>query len=373
MTDLRIPAELLPADGRFGSGPAKVRPVALAALGQRNDLMGTSHRQAPVKTLVGNIRAMLGELYAMPDGYEVVLGNGGAAQFWDIAACSLIERRASMALFGDFGRKFVKAVTDTPFLDDPLVTEVEFGTVVLPAAADDVDVYAWPHNDTSTGAKAPVHRIEGAASDALTLVDGTSAAGGMALDLTAVDAYYFAPQKNFSSDGGLWIALASPAAIDRAQRVEKLPGRWVPTSLSFSQAAGYSVKDQTVNTPAVATLILLEDSLRWMLDNGGLEFVIKRTEQSSSTLYDWADAHPLITPFVAKVDERSPLVVTLNVDESIDVAELCRVARANGIVDIDPYRGINPHQIRISAYAAVDPADVAALTKCIDWILDRIA
>lgn len=365
---LNIPAELLPRDGRFGCGPAKVRPEALQALAGRGaSWMGTSHRKAPVKDVVGRIRAGLATLYDAPDGYEVALGNGGSTQFWDIASFALVERRASVGVFGEFTHKFAAALARTPWLDEPAVTRVEPGTVALPAPAD-ADAYAWAHNETSTGAAAPVHRIGEADPGALTLIDATSAAGALPVDLAETDAYYFAPQKAFSSDGGLWFAFLSPAAIERTGRLTT--ERWVPDSLNLQLALDNSRSDQTLNTPALATLFLMAEQIDWLLAAGGLPHAVRRCGASSGHLYGWADAHPLASPFVAQ-PYRSPVVGTIDFDPQVDAAALAATLRANGIVDVEPYRSLGRNQLRIGMFPAVDPADVEALTACIDWVLER--
>lgn len=364
---VRIPEHLLPADGRFGSGPAKVRPEALDYLALRADLLGTSHRQAPVRNLVAAVQEGLAELYHLPHGYEVVLGNGGSTLFWDVAVSSLIETRSAHAVFGEFTRKFASAASRAPHVAAPHITEVPAGTATLPTPADDADAYAWAQNETSTGASCPVRRVT---DDALMLVDATSSAGGMAADISQTDVYYFAPQKNFSSDGGLWLAFASPAAIDRAARI-KADGRWLPESLDFSLAVANSRQHQTLNTPALATLLLLEDQINWLLDNGGLEFAQERCRASSQTLYAWAEAHPLATPFV-DAEHRSPVVVTIDFEASVDAVSLCRTMRANGIVDIEPYRGLARNQIRVGVYASVDPDDAAALCASLDYVVGAI-
>ena len=369
-TNIVIPASLLPHDGRFGSGPAKIRAQAAHKLAT-SPLLGTSHRQEPVKALIRHIRAGLGELYSLPDGYRVVLGNGGATYFWDAAVCSLIERRSAHGVYGEFTRKFARAAGATPFLESPYVDEAPAGGVRLPSVREDADVYAWAQNETSTGAAAPVRRPEGADPDALVLIDATSAAGGMAADISQCDAYYFAPQKNFSSDGGLWLAFCSPAALARAARVTA-SSRWVPDSLNLSLAAQHSEQDETLNTPAIATLILLADQLDWLLDNGGLDFAQARTQASSSQLYQWAEHQPLAHPFVADPAMRSPVVVTIDFDDAVDAKLLTRLLRANGVLDVEPYRKLGRNQIRVGVYASVDPADVSALIACLDWLLERV-
>jgi phosphoserine aminotransferase len=371
--DIVIPAGMLPGDGRFGSGPSKVRPdqvAALAAVG--GTLLGTSHRQAPVRSLVGRIRRDLADLFALPDGYEVALGNGGSTAFWDLASLCLVRDRAQFASFGEFGAKFAAAVHRAPFLADPTIRRAEPGGLALPELQDGVDVYAWPHNETSTGVMAPVRRVPGSSEQgALTVVDATSAAGGLAVDVAETDAYYFAPQKSFASDGGLWLALLSPAAVERATQIET-SGRWVPQFLSLSTAIVNSRADQTLNTPAIATLVLLAEQLTWMLDNGGLPWAAARTATSAGHLYDWAQAREWATPFVADPAARSNVVGTIDLDERIDAAAVSAVLRANGVVDIDPYRKLGRNQLRVAMFPAVDPGDVQALTACVDHVVDRL-
>ncbi|RRD06271.1 phosphoserine transaminase [Arachnia propionica] len=361
-----IPQELLPADGRFGSGPAKVRAEALEYLSMRSDLLGTSHRQAPVKQLVGAVQEGLAELYRLPDGHEVVLGNGGASLFWDMAVASLIERRSSHAVFGEFTRKFATAAGKAPFLEPPLVTESAPGTVVLPTPGD-ADVVAWAHNETSTGAAASVRRI----GEGLVLVDGTSAAGGMDVEITETDVYYFAPQKNFSSDGGLFIALVSPAALERAGRLTR-GDRWTPEMLNLDVAAANSRKQQTLNTPALATLLLLEDQINWLIELGGLAAAEARCRRSTDHVHAWAGQRDWATPFVAEPAHRSPVVATVDLADEIDATRVIATLRANGIVDVDPYRALGRNQLRIGCYVSVDPEDVKALTACIDHVVERL-
>jgi phosphoserine aminotransferase len=398
---LTIPTELKPADGRFGCGPSKVRPQALARLAQEGAaVMGTSHRQAPVKALVGEIRAGLAELFGAPDGYEVALGNGGATAFWDAAACGLIERRSAHLAFGEFSAKFAQVVKEAPFLDEPIVVKAEPGDAPEPAELDAaiereggpggdaavrgetaargaVDAVAWAHNETSTGVMAPVVRPAGA-GEALVLIDATSGAGGLPVDLAQVDAYYFAPQKSFAADGGLWVALLSPAAQERiaklagAQSTGGTGARWVPQFLSLATALENSLKDQTYNTPAVATLFLLADQVRWMLDGGGLDWCVARTSESSRNLYEWAERTPYATPFVGDPAKRSLVVGTIDFDDAVDAAAVARTLRANGILDTEPYRKLGRNQLRIGMFPAVEPDDVQALTGCIEWVVERI-
>jgi len=375
-TQLTLPDELKPGDGRFGCGPSKVRPAALAALATDGAaLMGTSHRQKPVKALVGEIRAGLRELFSLPDGYEVALGNGGATAFWDAAAFGLIRERSLHLTFGEFSQKFASVSNGAPFLGGPLVVSADPGDAPDPAgvgaqAADGgADVIAWAHNETSTGVMTQVVRPEGA-GDALVLIDATSGAGGLPVDVSQADAYYFAPQKSFAADGGLWLALLSPAA---QERIAELAGseRWIPPFLSLATALENSLKDQTYNTPAVATLFLLNDQIRWMLDGGGLDWCVERSTLSSEQLYGWAERSGYATPFVKDVAKRSLVVGTIDFDERIDAAQIAKALRANGVVDVEPYRKLGRNQLRVGMFPAIEPADVQALTACIDWIVER--
>jgi len=368
---VKIPAALLPTDGRFGSGPSKVAPEALDALAATGtSLMGTSHRQAPVKDLVGSVREGLASLFALPDGYEVVLGVGGSHAFFDAAVFGLIERRAQHLVHGEFTRKFATAVAAAPFLDAPQVLESDPSTHPLPHAEPGVDVYAWAHNETSTGVMVPVERVEGADEGALVLVDATSGAGGLPVDVAQTDVYYFAPQKGFASDGGLWVALMSPAAIERAQRI-KASGRHIPGFLDLPTAIDNSRKNQTYNTPAVATLFLMDQQIRWINEQGGLDWAVTRAAASSSRLYAWAEQTSYASPFVTAPAERSLVVGTIDLD-GVDQAAVTAALRANGIVDIDSYRGLGRNQLRVGMYPAVDPDDVAALTECIDYVVERL-
>ncbi|MEA2256701.1 MAG: phosphoserine aminotransferase [Solirubrobacteraceae bacterium] len=370
-TPLQIPDELKPADGRFGCGPSKVRPEQLAHLATEGaSIMGTSHRQAPVKRVVGRVRAGLRDLFALPDGYEVVLGNGGTTAFWDAAAAGLVRRRSLHLTFGEFSQKFAGATADAPFLDDPIVVAAEPGDAPVPQGAPEADALAWAHNETSTGVMVDVTRPADA-GDALVLIDATSGAGGLPVDVAEADAYYFAPQKCFASDGGLWIALLGPAAIERVGELAATD-RWIPESLSIATALDNSRKDQTYNTPAVATLLLLADQLDWMLGNGGLDWCVERTRASSSHLYGWAEASPFATPFVADPAKRSLVVGTIDFDDDVDAAAVAATLRANGIVDVEPYRKLGRNQLRIGMFPAVEPDDVRALTACIDWVVERL-
>jgi phosphoserine aminotransferase len=376
-TPLLIPAELQPADGRFGCGPSKVRPQALAALAREGaSVMGTSHRQKPVKALVGEIRAGLRELFAAPEGYEVALGNGGATAFWDAAAFGLVRERSLHLVFGEFTQKFAAVTAGAPFLADPIKVAADVGDAPDPALAGaaavdgGADVIAWAHNETSTGVMAPVLRPAGA-GDALVAIDATSGAGGLPVDVAQADAYYFAPQKSFAADGGLWLALLSPAAQERIAQLHASE-RWIPESLSLSTALENSVKDQTYNTPALATLFLLAEQIRWMLAGGGLEWCVARSRASSEHLYGWAERSGYATPFVADPAKRSLVVGTIDFDEAIDATAISSTLRANAIVDTEPYRKLGRNQLRIGMFPAVDTDDVRALTDCIDWVVERV-
>jgi phosphoserine aminotransferase len=369
-TQLKIPADLKPSDGRFGCGPSKVRPDALARLAaEYAAIMGTSHRQKPVKALVGRVRAGLAELLGAPEGYEVALGNGGTTAFWDAAAFSLVRDRALHLTFGEFSRKFADVTRNAPFLGDPVVLQAEAGDAPRPIGDPAVDAIAWAHNETSTGVMVPVERPAGA-GDALVLVDATSGAGGLPLDAAQADAYYFAPQKSFGSDGGLWLALLSPAAVQRIGEIAA-SGRWIPEFLSLQTALENSRKDQTLNTPAVATLVLLADQLDWMLGNGGLDWCVARTTESSDALYGWADASAFATPFVADPAKRSLVVGTIDFADAVDAASVAATLRANGIVDVEPYRKLGRNQLRVAMFPAIEPDDVRALTACVDWVVER--
>jgi phosphoserine aminotransferase len=370
---ITIPDSLKPADGRFGAGPSKVRVESLEKLaGTGPALMGTSHRQAPVKNLVGRVREGISDLFSLPEGHEVVLGNGGATAFWDIATFGLIRERSQHLSFGEFSSKFAKAAQQAPFLGDPTVITSETGTRPQPRAEAGVDVYAWAHNETSTGVMAPVKRVEGADEGALVLVDATSGAGGLPVDITEVDAYYFAPQKNFASDGGLWIAVMSPAALDRAAEIAATD-RWVPAFFDLPTAIDNSTKNQTYNTPSIATLFLLAEQLDWLNGQGGLDFAVGRTTDSSNRLYTWAEKTSYTTPYVQDPDERSLVIGTIDFDDAVDAAAVATTLRANGIVDVEPYRKLGRNQLRVAMFPAIDPADVEALTACIDHVVERLA
>lgn len=371
--DIRIPADLLPADGRFGSGPSKVRPEAIEALrSAAATVLGTSHRQPAVKSLVGRLRSGLGDLFSLPVGYEVVLGNGGATAFWDVATFCLIERRSQHLSFGEFSSKFAQASAAAPHLEAPRVLEAPAGSRPTPRPERDIDLYALTHNETSTGVAMTPYRPTGMAPGALVAVDATSAAGGLRFDPREVDAYYFAPQKSFASDGGLWLAVLSPAALERVERI-KGSGRWVPASLDLSIAIDQSRLDQTYNTPAVATLVMFVSQLEWMLRGGGLEFAADRCDESAHFLYGWADKQSFTTPFVTNPADRSHVVGTIDLDESISAPTVAKVLRVNGIVDTEPYRKLGRNQLRVAMFPAVDPADVEALTGCIDYVVDALS
>lgn len=376
---VNIPTNMLPEDGRFGSGPSKIRPEQVQALdaGARN-LLGTSHRQTPVKQVVGSIREGLSNFFQIPDGYEVVLGNGGASAFWDIACASLITRKAAFGTYGSFSAKFAKSAQSAPFLEDPEIFAGKPGTYRLPELTEYVDAYCWAHNETSTGVAAPVKRVEGSKEQgALTLIDATSGAGALNVDISQTDAYYFSPQKAFGSDGGLWIAVLSPAAIDHAYGIAKsvsLPGarRWIPPFLSLTSAIENSRKDQTLNTPAVATLVMLENQVRWLNDNGGLAWATARCARSASLLYQWAEKSDYAQPFVSDENARSNAVVTIDLDESINASQVVAALRENGIVDTNGYRKLGRNQLRIGVFPSVEPSDVEALTKCVDYVAEHL-
>jgi phosphoserine aminotransferase len=370
-TSITIPANLLPKDGRFGAGPSKVRPEQLDALAASAKLLGTSHRQAPVKNLVGSVRSGLSEFFRAPEGYEVVLGVGGSTAFWDIASFGLVENKAQHLSFGEFGSKFASATNKAPFLAESSIIKAEPGTRPSPRAEAGVDVYAWPQNETSTGVAAPVHRVAGADEGSLVLVDATSAAGGLDVDVAESDVYYFAPQKNFASDGGLWLGLFSPAALERAARI-KAGNRWIPDFLDLQTAIDNSRLNQTYNTPALATLVTLDAQVQWLNANGGLDFAAGRTADSAGRIYRWAEASGYATPFVAKVEDRSNVIATIDFDESIDASAIAKVLRANGVVDTEPYRKLGRNQLRIATFVAIEPDDVSALLECIDFVVAEL-
>jgi len=369
---ITIPADLLPADGRFGCGPSKVRPEAVAALAaEAPDYLGTSHRQAPVKFMVSRLRNAVAELFALPDGYEVILGNGGTTAFWDAACFGLIDERSQHLTFGEFSSKFAECATRAPFLGRPSVISAEPGTAPVAVAEPNIDLYALTHNETSTGVAIPIVRPAGADRDALVAVDATSAAGGLKFDAAETDVYYFAPQKCLASDGGLWIAAVSPAAVERIERVAT-SGRWIPASLDLKIALDNSLKDQTYNTPALATVFLAVHQMEWINQNGGLGFSSGRSAASAEIIYGWADASDYATPFVTDPALRSNVVATIDIDDSVDAITISQVLRANGIVDTDSYRKLGRNQLRVALFPAIDSADVAQLTRCIDHVVGEL-
>ncbi|HEY2099231.1 MAG: phosphoserine aminotransferase [Pseudonocardiales bacterium] len=371
-TTLEIPADLKPSDGRFGCGPSKVRPAQLEALVRDGAaVMGTSHRQKPVKSLVGRVRAGLSELFSLPEGYQVVLGNGGTTAFWDAAAFGLVRDRSLHLTYGEFSAKFATVTKGAPFLADPVVVTAAPGSAPVPVSDPSADVLAWAHNETSTGVAVPVLRPAGTTAGQLVAIDATSGAGGLPVNIADTDVYYFAPQKCFAADGGLWLALMSPAALERVAELGA-SDRWIPEFLSLTTAVDNSSKDQTYNTPAVATLFLLADQIDWMNGLGGLDGCVARTADSSSRLYEWAEKSSFATPFVADPAHRSQVVGTIDFDDSVDAAAVAKTLRANGIVDTEPYRKLGRNQLRVGMFPAVEPADISALTACIDWVVERL-
>jgi phosphoserine aminotransferase len=370
--NLVIPAEFKPADGRFGAGPSKIRPQQLAALSDLGaSVMGTSHRQKPVKAQVARLRSGVRELFKLPEGYEVVVGNGGSTAFWEVAVFSLLRDKGQFLTFGEFGSKFAKAAKDAPFVGEPQIIKSEPGSAPVFTPADGIDFYATPHNETSTGVAVELSRPAGIDDDALFVVDATSGAGGLSVDISEVDVYYFAPQKSFGSDGGLWIAVMSPRALARAQEIKET-GRYIPVFLDLVTAIENSVLDQTYNTPALATIIMMAEQLDWFNANGGLDWCVARTHQSSSALYSWAESATYAEPFVTDPTLRSQVIGTIDFDESIDATVIAKVLRANGIVDTEPYRKLGRNQLRVAMFPAVDPADVVKLTQSIDWIVNQL-
>ncbi|MET4060795.1 phosphoserine aminotransferase [Arthrobacter sp. UYP6] len=368
---LKIPAELLPKDGRFGAGPSKVRPEQLEALSRAGtNLLGTSHRQAPVRNLVGSIREGLSSLFRAPDGYEVVLGVGGSTAFWDVASFGLVLDKAQHLSFGEFGSKFAAATNKAPFLGPSTIIRSDPGTRPEPAAEAGVDVYAWPQNETSTGVAAPVHRVAGADAGSLVLIDATSAAGGLDVDLAESDVYYFAPQKNFASDGGLWLGMFSPAALERAARINS-SDRWIPDFLNLQTAIDNSKLNQTYNTPSLSTLVTLNAQIEWLNANGGLDFAAQRTADSAGRIYSWAEASAVATPFVTRPEDRSNVIATIDFEDGIDAAAIAKTLRANGVVDVEPYRKLGRNQLRIATFVSIEPDDVSALLQCIDYIIEH--
>ena len=375
MTDaapIQIPAELKPVDGRFGCGPSKVRPEAVEALATEGaKLLGTSHRQAPVKNLVRRVREGVTELFGLPDGYQVVLGNGGSTAFWDVATFGLIREKSQHLTFGEFSAKFAKAAKAAPHLADPSVIASDPGTRPVAQAETGVDVYAWPHNETSTGVMTDIRRVEGAGDDALVVIDATSGAGGLPVDIEQADVYYFAPQKCFASDGGLWIAVMSPKALRRVEEITAT-GRWIPAFLDLATAVDNSAKDQTYNTPSLATLFLMAEQTDWINAQGGLDWAVRRTTDSSNRLYTWAEKSDYATPYVADPDARSLVVGTIDLDESIDGTAVAKTLRANGIVDVEPYRKLGRNQLRVAMFPAIEPDDVEQLTRAVDYVAERV-
>ncbi|MFZ3416840.1 phosphoserine transaminase [Arthrobacter sp. 3Tela_A] len=366
-----IPADLLPKDGRFGAGPSKVRPEQIQALSSAGaKLLGTSHRQAPVRNLVGSVREGLSALFRAPEGYEVVLGVGGSTAFWDIASFGLVENKAQHLSFGEFGSKFAAATNKAPFLAASSIIKAEPGTRPEAAAEEGVDVYAWPQNETSTGVAAPVRRVAGADADSLVLIDATSAAGGLDVDLAQSDVYYFAPQKNFASDGGLWLGMFSPAALERAARINA-SDRWIPDFLNLQTAVDNSRLNQTYNTPSLSTLVTLDAQIQWLNSNGGLDFAAARTADSAGRIYSWAEKSGVASPFVARTEDRSNVIATIDFDASIDAAAIAKTLRANGVVDVEPYRKLGRNQLRIATFVAIEPDDVSALLQCIDYVIEH--
>lgn len=379
MATITIPPSMLPEDGRFGSGPSKIRPEQVQALDAgAATVLGTSHRQSTIKQIVGSIRAGLAEFLRIPDDYEIVLGNGGATAFWDMACASLITRRAAFGVYGSFSAKFADSAASAPFLEDPVVYRCEPGGCRLPEYTEYVDAYCWAHNETSTGVAAPVHRIAGSLEQgALTIVDATSAAGALPVDISQTDAYYFSPQKAFGSDGGLWIAALSPAAIDRAYGIAQstsLEGvlRWIPPFLSLKSAIENSRKDQTLNTPAIATLIMLNEQLQWLNNNGGMAWATARCAKNASLLYQWAEQSDYVHPFVTAPALRSNSVVTIDLDDRINAKQVTAALRENGILDTSGYRKLGRNQLRVGVFPSVEPADVAALTNCVDYVVGQL-
>lgn len=372
-SEIVIPADLLPVDGRFGAGPSKVRPEQIQALVEKSvSVMGTSHRQKPVKNEVATLRAGLAQMFTLPAGYEVVIGNGGTTAFWEVAVFGLIRDRAQFLVFGEFGSKFATSAKDAPFLGEQSVIKSEPGDAPEFAAAAGLDAYCSPHNETSTGVAIPPVRPVGADKDALVLIDATSGAGGLPVDLSQVDVYYFSPQKCFASDGGLFVAIMSPAAIARAEEI-KASGRYIPAFLDLMTAIENSRLDQTYNTPALATILMMNEQIKWFNANGGLDWCVSRTKESSDAIYDWATASTYATPFVADPAKRSQVVATVDFDESIDAEVVAKVLRANGVVDTEPYRKLGRNQLRISVFPAVEPSDVRQLLKCIDFVIAQLA
>ncbi|WP_221446269.1 phosphoserine transaminase [Lipingzhangella halophila] len=364
---------MLPSDGRFGCGPSKVRPEQLNSLASSGaTYFGTSHRQKPVKSLVERVRSGVAQLFSLPEGYEVVVGNGGTTAFWDIAAHGLIRGKAQHLTFGEFSSKFAKVTKGAPWLDEPTVIESEPGTHGTPRPEDDVDAYALTHNETSTGVAAPIRGVPGAAADSLVLVDATSGAGGLPVDIAETDVYYFAPQKCFAADGGLWVAIMSPKALERANEIAG-SGRYIPEFFSLPTAVDNSRKEQTYNTPAIGTLLLLAEQVEWMNERGGLDWAVSRTAESSAILYTWAEKSAHAAPFVTDPEQRSQVVGTIDFSDDVDAAAIAATLRANGVVDTEPYRKLGRNQLRVGMFPAIEPTDVQALTECIDHVVGKLA
>jgi len=369
---ISIPSDLLPQDGRFGAGPSKIRSEQIdAVVAAGRDLLGTSHRQAPVKNLVGSVREGLQTFFRAPEGYEVILGLGGATAFWDVATFGLVENRAQHLSFGEFSSKFAAATNNAPFLAGSSIIKAETGSLPSPKAEAGVDVYAWAQNETSTGVAAPVKRVDGADEGSLVLVDATSAAGGLHVDVSESDVYYFSPQKNFASDGGIWLGMFSPAALERAAKIGGTD-RWIPDFLNLQTAIDNSLKNQTYNTPALTTLVTLNNQIEWLNSNGGLEFAARRTADSAGRVYSWAEASDVATPYVVNPEHRSNVIATVDFDDSVDAAAVAKVLRANGVVDVEPYRKLGRNQLRIATFVAIEPDDVSALLNCVDYVIEQL-
>ncbi|WP_312802347.1 phosphoserine transaminase [Corynebacterium variabile] len=366
---LTLPENLLPSDGRFGCGPSKVRPAQIDAIvAGGTDIIGTSHRQPAVKDVVGSVRSGLADLFNLPEGYEIITSLGGATAFWDAASFGLIREKSAHLTYGEFSGKFATVSKKAPWLAEPEIHAFEPGTA--PAASEldgtDADLVGWAHNETSTGAMVAVKRP---ATDALVAVDATSGAGGLPVDITETDVYYFSPQKCFASDGGLWFAAFSPAALERVEEIAA-SDRYIPAFLDLKTAVDNSRKNQTYNTPAVATLLMMDSQVKWMNENGGLEGMVERTTESSSILYNWAEGRSETTPFVADADSRSLVVGTIDFDDAVDADAIAKTLRANGVLDTEPYRKLGRNQLRIGMFPAIEPEDIRTLTKAIDYILD---
>ncbi|EFA22699.1 phosphoserine transaminase [Bifidobacterium gallicum] len=379
MSNIQIPQSMLPEDGRFGSGPTKIREAQMQALNDAfPSVIGTSHRQSPVKLIVASLREGLPQFFSLPDGYEIALGNGGASAFWEIACANLISRKAACGVYGSFTKKFAKSIETAPFLEKPAIFECEPGDYRLPEFTEYADSYCWAHNETSTGVAAPVQRVEGSErQNALTIIDATSGAGALPIDISQTDAYYFSPQKAFGAEGGLWVSVLSPAAIERAYHIEEsasLPGaaRWIPPFLSLTSALENSRKNQTLNTPALATLILMDNQVKYLNEQGGLQWATERCKRSASILYRWAEQSEYASPFVTNPEARSNAVVTVDLDESVSDNAVLAALRDNGIVDVNSYRKLGRNQLRIGVFPSVEPSDVRALTECIDYVVEHL-